>query len=387
MNEKSQRIKLLTTRGYVEYSRRILRPIPSCKEQFIKLTGRKQIVPLDEFLGIHNYSFKITPRMMLQIAVDSVKANSYEDVSIEYKEKNSINISTDTVIKVTDFIGNLYSCEEKRLNQEALEAIDEAISIPEPVKFTRDEAGILCVMADGSYSPTRITGTTEWKDTKLAILFNITDCAKLGTKSFYHYDYACCVGSKEEFRPYLAGLLIRNSAHYYKEVCTVADGAPWIKSLMDELIPGNTQILDIFHLKEKIGLYFTQVCPDQSLKDRWIKIANGLVDRGLWHRLMELKIVNKNADIKTTAGNINLYRYIDNHKESLNYPRYALMGYTFASGPIESANKKAVQERFKGSGKRWNISKMQNLISLRMRYLSNGWDDVAKVFFEFCYKK
>ena len=255
VNEKAT-INLLTINGYTKVTRKSLRPIPEHRELFYQLTGKKQIFPLDSYLEIDKYSFKVTPQMMLRIAKEGITERSYEKVQEKFHTYSGIDIDADSIREITNFVASVYLQYESKCRIEALERIPELNKIPREVKFTKEEAGILFVSVNGSYSPLIAKKGIEWKDTKLGILFNLMDCTYQGNKAIYVKDYVICVGSKDEFESYLALLLVRNDAHYYQEVTSVADGAPWIELLFDKLIPDHDGILDLYHLRECIGKYF-----------------------------------------------------------------------------------------------------------------------------------
>ena len=180
-------------------------------------------------------------------------------------------------------------------------------------------------------------------------------------------------------------MLVRNNAHYYQNVTTVADGATWIEKLFDKLIPDHDGILDLYHLRECIGKYFVQECSDTAIVKRWIKVSYGLISRGRWKKLCDLKVVYKNKDKKTTGGYVNLYKYLNNHSDLLDYPTYSLKGYLNVSSYTESSNKSAVQDRVKGNGKRWNKLTLQGILSLRSRSECNRWYEVETAFLNYCF--
>ena len=382
VNERST-IRLLTINGYATVTRRVLRPIKEHNDLFFKLIGKRQIIPLDTYLGIDKYSFKITPQMMLRIAKEGITDRSYEKIQERFRQSYNIDIDSDTIREVINFVAKIYVEYENKCNESALAIIPELKRVPNSVKFTRDEAGIVFASVDGSYSPIIKKDGIDWKDTKLGLLYNLLDCSFQGDRAKFIKDYTICIGSKEEFIPYLANLLVGNHVHYYQEVTTVADGAPWIEQLFHEMIPTHVGILDLYHFRERIGNYFKQECKDESIAQRWIAVSIGLVDRGQWKKLRDLKIVSKNKGKKTTGGYVNLYKYIDNHSSNLDYPAYALKQYMAVSSHTESGNKSVVQDRVKGNGKRWNKETVQGILSLRSRSECNRWNEVEKVFLSF----
>lgn len=74
--------------------------------------------------------------------------------------------------------------------------------------------------------------------------------------------------------------------------------------------------------------------------------------------------------------------YFRNHEHKMDYPRYLACGWQIGSGAVESACKKIVGERLKGSGRRWRepgthaVSRLRALLcsdaTCRHAYWSSG---------------
>ena len=79
-------------------------------------------------------------------------------------------------------------------------------------------------------------------------------------------------------------------------------------------------------------------------------------------------------DRTTKPGCINLYTYITNNKDNIDYPAYKAKGWFVGSGAIESGNKTVLQNQLKLPGMRWNISTAQYVLSLKAKLESGLWD-------------
>ena len=86
--------------------------------------------------------------------------------------------------------------------------------------------------------------------------------------------------------------------------------------------------------------------------------------------LQELKSLDNN---KTPKGTVNLYQYVTNNLNRIDYKEYIEKGYYVGSGAIESGNKVVLQKRLKLAGMRWDEDTAQNLLSLRAKYESDLW--------------
>jgi hypothetical protein len=75
---------------------------------------------------------------------------------------------------------------------------------------------------------------------------------------------------------------------------------------------------------------------------------------------------------------VNLYGYIANNINNIDYMAYEQRGYFIGSGAIESGNKIVMQQRLKQAGMRWNVETAQNLLTLKTKAESSLWHiDVA----------
>jgi len=68
--------------------------------------------------------------------------------------------------------------------------------------------------------------------------------------------------------------------------------------------------------------------------------------------------------------------YYDTRRALLDYPRFRAQGYQIGSGVAESACKRVVGQRQKGSGMHWLPSGAQAIGTLRATALSNRWAEV-----------
>ena len=72
-------------------------------------------------------------------------------------------------------------------------------------------------------------------------------------------------------------------------------------------------------------------------------------------------------------------RYMRNHGDKMDYPRYRSLGYHIGSGVAEAGCKHVIQSRFKRSGMRWSREGAERLLQLRVAYLNDEWDQVMEV--------
>ena len=132
----------------------------------------------------------------------------------------------------------------------------------------------------------------------------------------------------------------------------------------------------MFHLKENTYEFAKQLFGDQ--REKYVPWAEDICQRledGKWQDV--LKDLERYKGISAKQGSVNLYTYIDNNRDNIDYPAYKEMGYFVGSGAIESGNKIVLQNRLKLPGMRWNVPSAQCMLSLKAKIESKQWVSVV----------
>ena len=152
----------------------------------------------------------------------------------------------------------------------------------------------------------------------------------------------------------------------------LSDGATWIRTIGEELFPDATHILDLFHLCENIYTYAKAVFKNDETKYKpWAERLIEAFKNG--EKQEALQIIKEFKNRKLPKGTVNLYTYVVNNVNKIDYKEYKEKGYYVGSGAIESGNKVVLQKRLKLAGMRWNDFSAQYLLSLRAKYESGLW--------------
>ena len=381
--------KLIGIFGEIEYSRASL--IPADKESAITLwetEHRKSVFPLDCALGVDVLPFKVSCQMMCAIAKEAVRSRSYSDASANIAEKFHIAMSSVQVEKVTDYVGELV------FSSQLLEAREAEKSYYRKVdgrRRRRRKNDILYLELDGAMVHVRDKKDGDgWMESKHAIAFNSSDIYYYNTAEgpntghrIMKRDFIGFIGSADEFKYHFYALAKRNDCDFCSELVVISDGALWIRDLVRELLPKATHILDLYHAKENAGKFAQAVKRGKTQKKEFADLLCSLIDNGNVDEL--LKVLEPYKDEKLPPGVLNFYRYIDNHKDCMNYPVYKSKGYFVGSGAIESGNIRLMQNRMKLQGMRWKLSSGQQMLSLKAKYESNKWDEVEALMQQHCY--
>ena len=330
-------------------------------------------MPLDEYLGVDKLPFKISIRAMIEIAFWGQNQASFNKAKEIIKRVYNIDISSNTVLKVTEYIGKIVY--DYNYNK-ALEIWNNRanIEINTPTK-----KGTLYIQVDGAAVNTRIeddNGST-WKENKLGIFFSENDMYKRKDKSniINHKEFVSYIGSVETFRILVFAKAVELKYWEYENVVFISDGATWIRNMISELFPDAIQILDKFHLVENIYEYGKLIFNDNNKE---IEIFKDKIIGYCYSQEYNLivKELNKYKDIKIPKTVCNLPVYLENNKDKIDYSNYEKNGWFIGSGAIESSNKTVVQLRLKQAGMRWSVDGANYLIALRCMDESNNWNKI-----------
>ena len=381
--------KITGTFGEIGYSRASLIPADKESARILQETeNKKSIFPLDCALGVDVLPFKISCQMMCAIAKEAVRARSYSDASINIEEKYHVQLSSVQIEKVTDFIGALVF---KAQLQEAKEAESLSHQKVDGRLRRRRKNDILYLELDGAMVHVRDKKDGDgWMESKHAIAFHSSDVYYFKSDTgedtghrIMNRDFIGLIGSAEDFKYHFYALAKRNACDLCSELVVISDGALWIRDIVRELLPKATHILDLYHAKENAGKFAQAVKRGKLQKKEFADELCRLIECGNISDLLKVLIPYK--DQKFPPGVLNFYKYIENHKECMNYPLYKRKGYFVGSGAIESGNIRLMQNRMKLQGMRWKMSSGQGMLSLKAKYESNKWDEVEFLMQHLCY--
>lgn len=376
---------IMTMEGELKYSRYILYPeTDEDKKRLVELTGEKSVCPMDEYLGLAGIPFAYTPDLALHIAKTAACSFSYEDAAERLK---AYNVGADQARRVTDYIGSLIEQYDKEEIKRRIEGYDpKQCRAAKRGRRPRDGYTLYLEM-DGAFFNTRGKNKegSSYKETKLGITFKSTDL-KIDKEGVYHIgkrEYLSSNEGVDVFREIILALAIGNGLLDASLVVLLSDGAPWITKIWEKYFPFAIRILDLYHLKEKVGKYSFQVFRGKNKEKarlEWVAKTNQLLEEGKWREVLDSKevLAYKDKQVNSAAGEVNLYKYIYDNKDFINYPEYKKKGLFVGSGEIESGNKNVMQKRLKLSGMRWKICRAQAIMALRCKLKSTDqWDEVV----------
>ena len=404
MLTKDRRISksILTIDGYQEFNRYRLYAIdtedyPQSVDLCKKFNGDISVYPLDVYFGIDKLPFKATADVALRIAKLGATAPSYKDAAKQYYETYGVEISDNLVREITDYIGEIVLWNDQKHTEEAAQKYDYGnLRIAKRGRRPKD-GFVLYVEADGAMFNTRQRSTKDsdgsdkqsdsdkstWKENKLGLVFRSDQLIETNEKDddgnpikrIGEREYIATTKGIDEFRRRLLYIMDKNGLKDAKDVVFISDGAPWIRKTRELYFPNATQILDLFHLKEN-AMEFAQYIyhNDKSKYYPWWHKVCKLLEDGHWRDVLALPEVSIYKKQDTPKGTVNLYSYIWNNRDIIDYPTYREKGYFVGSGGIESGNKTVLQQRLKLAGMMWYTDSAETMLALRAKLRSELWE-------------
>ena len=358
---------------------------PKTKEYYQKLLemeGITEIIPLDYYLGIVNLPYKMTVKVMLEVAYWAQNQHSYEEAEEAIKKVLGLNINDDTIRSVTNTIGSIVFENDCMVAEEIYTKLNQG-----KLSFVNNKReGILYIEADGSALNTRHKDSagSSWRENKLGMVFSSDNIYSWTDKhgnrqhKINKREYVSYIGSVDEFQKHLFSCAIRNGYGSYKKTIILSDGATWIRNMKEYLYPDAQQILDFYHLCENVNTFGKYIYKmNESLYIPWAKeVCDDLKSSKFEKVLQKLEALPESIYENSP---INLKQYILNNIDNIDYVKYQKKGYFIGSGAIESGNKIILQERLKQAGMRWNVKTAQYLLTLRSKEESGLWEqDIVK---------
>lgn len=177
--------------------------------------------------------------------------------------------------------------------------------------------------------------------------------------------------SVEQFRPIVQDVYQRSHAEKARHVVALADGAPWIWNIFDEVVPEATQILDYAHMKQYLYEAGKLIyLPGSDLIKPWIHQQEEL----LFEDKVQEVIDSMKRFVDFAPGLEKIAAYFETNRNRMRYGSFKKAGFHIGSGSIESAGKRIAQGRIKGAGMRWNIKDLNPIIKMRCSLIERSWD-------------
>jgi hypothetical protein len=211
-----------------------------------------------------------------------------------------------------------------------------------------------------------------YREVKAVLAFSDHDVAEVSKErhEILHKILQAQIIDSEAFRAIFTEVYRHAHGERATEVIVLADGARWIWSMVDDLLPHAVQILDFSHAKQYLwdaakliyGEGSAFVTPGR--KERAAFLLDDKVRQVITHRQAFLDLRPALAPILPS---------FEQNQNRLPSGTYRQKGYFIGSGASESAGKQLAAGRITGPGMRWNVTEVTALLKLRCLFLEQSW--------------
>lgn len=241
--------------------------------------------------------------------------------------------------------------------------------------------------ADGKKSSQREREEDEtergYREVKVGMVFRDEDWVRpddpKGRGQILDKEYVAWMGSKEEFAPLLWEVIRSWRVDEAPKQTALGDGAKWIWDLVTMFLPTAAQVVDAWHLSERINDTAKAVYGEANpFATKWAKARyEAILDRGTT-AVDELTaaldgLQPRGADAKKEVSE--LRTYLTNNKHRMAYDVFRAEGRPISSAPMEGANEHLVSKRMEVSGARWTPEDANAILASRCAYFSRRWDE------------
>lgn len=217
-----------------------------------------------------------------------------------------------------------------------------------------------------------------WQEVKVGRVFGVESSSKVPgrgntEKVMSSSEYVAHRGSHTDFALKFEELLPVETA---SPVVFVTDGARWISQWLSSRYPSAVQILDFYHVVEKLSGAYHSSGRASSGCGAWLSVQkehllSSSID-AVCQSVLELGLDDETED--------KLLNYIENNRYRMDYRSYRERNFYIGSGAIESAHRTLLQERMKRSGQRWAEQGADNMIDLRVALKSGKFHLVRNIY-------
>lgn len=319
---------------------------------------RDGFCPQDAVLGIERGQ-RASRRVRAWMARYSVQEEAFAAVPPLLAELRGLEVSESTVERTTIEVGTAL------LN--APPAAPDAPDAPRPSRLYLAMDGTMCPLRD------------EWRrDGSLGKLACRYGEAKVGmaftTRQKDGLDTGIqtrgCLGTLEDitvFTPRMVALARQWGAHQAQELVVLGDGAAWIWNLAGRHFPQAVQIVDLWHVLERLGEVAEAKfgSKESGPAKAWREQMRSHLEQNLVGTVIaELERWEPTRDAQRKLREEQL-TFFENNRERMQYKTYLSRGYMVGSGAIESRCKQLVQRRLHEGGMHWREKTAEAVLAIR----------------------
>lgn len=272
---------------------------------------------------------------------------------------------------------------------ETVNAVAEEVSVEEAIPDREEisrritkatgpgvDQPVLVVASDGAHAPTRPRarrsakrGKGSWQEAKGFRLYLLDSGDRIHHVASWHQ-----IQDHEGLSKALE-LTAERIDQTKVRVVLLGDGASWVWNTMVKHFPQGVQILDFYHVMERLHeVGKLQFGENSERSHEWAEATMVRLCEGHYRRVIASLGSMKPRNPQAEAEIGKLIGYLQNHGPKMNYGEALAKGYPIGSGGIESANKYICHTRLKRSGAWWVDEMANNVLRIRCAIYNQTFD-------------
>ncbi len=185
-------------------------------------------------------------------------------------------------------------------------------------------------------------------------------------------DFVSCTGPESEFQWMLLECAVRNGYGRYRHAVILSDGRKETAVMSRELFGDAVRILNLHHLSENVFDYAkAKFRGNEELYKPWAVEILNLMENGEWKYVLD-HVLAKEEKYRDT---VDLYQYILDNQDSVDYPLYKKMGFCAGSAADGCISRTLMRVRIRPFGMNWNPQSFQHVMTLRCKAEAGSWDE------------
>ena len=335
--------------------------------------------PLDKqlYLGEHCWS----PETVKQIVRQGTEIASYRRAAESFQAMTKIPISKSSIERLVTLYGSKIVLQQQA-EAEAMVKPPTPEEIVSPRERPQPDSEIMALSIDGAMVNLRGEG---WKEVKTVCISAVESLTNQDTAQaevhLTHHSYRAGLWEAPEFAKQQWAEGCQRGLERVKHLVSVNDGAPWIWLIVAMCWAPCVEILDWWHLIEKLWTVGTALfADDPTARNQWMAAQKAqLWSHGSRSVLGAIRDCCPRGQTLPEPVRLTV-AYLFEHRRRTCYPQFRQAGYPIGSGSVESACKLVMQARMKQAGMRWSRQGAQAMLALRSQLLSERWDELWASF-------
>ena len=332
--------------------------------------------PRDQALALEAAS--LSPALQRMVA--SVGATvSFEEGSDLLRELADVEVNAKQVERVAEQLGAEIAAQEQR----AAEPLCDQPSAP-----------TLYVGLDGTGVPMRATelngragkqadGSAKTREVKLCTVWSAEsrDAEGRPVRDQGSVSYSAAIESVasrdtdrelSRFTQRVEREAMRRRCRDAQRLVVLGDGAAWIWNVAQELFPQADQIVDRFHVKERLSELAKSLYGETSEKAKpWAERRHQELEEGRWRNLLAALL----RHVFHSKAARDCLQYLRRNRSRMRYPEFQAQGLCTSSGVVEAGCKGVIGTRLKRGGMHCTVRGANAIIALRCCKLSGRFED------------